>query len=41
MRTKKEFESDVELIVSLKSEDRNCAEAVMLQIQTEGKWNVW
>jgi len=35
------FESDTELFVSLKSEDRNCAEAVMLQLETEGKWNVW
>ncbi len=35
------FESDVELFVSLKPEDRNCAEAVMLQLETEGKWNVW
>jgi len=35
------FEYDIELFVSLKSEDRNCAEAVMLQFETEGKWNVW
>lgn len=35
------FESDTELFVSLKLEDRNCAEAVMLQLGTEGKWNVW
>jgi len=35
------FECDIELFVSLKSEDRNCAEAVMLQFETEGKWNVW
>jgi len=35
------FETETELFVSLKSEDRNCAEAVMLQLETGGKWNVW
>jgi hypothetical protein len=35
------FESDIELLVSLKSEDRNCAEAAMLQLETDGGWNVW
>jgi hypothetical protein len=35
------FESDIELFVSLKSEDRNCAEAAMLQLETDGVWNVW
>jgi hypothetical protein len=35
------FESDAVLIISLKPEDRNCAEAVMLRLETEGKWNVW
>lgn len=35
------FEGGVELLVSLKSEDRNCAEAAMLQLETGGEWNVW
>ncbi len=35
------FEDDIELFVSLKSEDRNCAEAAMLQLEAEEKWNVW
>ncbi|GAA4439067.1 hypothetical protein GCM10023091_20720 [Ravibacter arvi] len=35
------FESDIEFFVSLKSEDRNCVEAVMLQLETDGEWNVW
>jgi hypothetical protein len=35
------FENNIELLVSLKSEDRNCAEAVMLQLETDGSWNVW
>lgn len=35
------FDIDAEIFVSLKSEDRNCAEAVMLQLETEGKWNIW
>jgi len=35
------FDSDTELSVSLKAEDRNCAEAVMLQLEAEGKWNIW
>ena len=35
------FEGDVEVFVSLKLEDRNCVEAVMLQLDTEGKWQIW
>jgi len=35
------FEGDIELLVSLKSEDRNGVEAAMLQLETDGKWNVW
>jgi hypothetical protein len=35
------FENDIEFFVSLKSEDRNCVEAVMLQLETDGEWNVW
>ncbi len=35
------FEDDTELLVSLKSEDRNCVEAVMLQVETNGGWNIW
>ena len=34
------FEGDIELLVSLKSNDRNCAEAAMLQLE-DGNWNVW
>ena len=36
-----QFETSIELIISLKYEDRNCVEAVMLQIQKDGEWNVW
>jgi hypothetical protein len=35
------FEGDIEFLVSLKSEDRNGVEAAMLQLETDGKWNVW
>ncbi|MFO7575028.1 MAG: hypothetical protein R6W67_07705 [Bacteroidales bacterium] len=35
------FESDIELLVSLKSGDRTCVEAAMLQLETDGKWNIW
>ena len=35
------FESDIELFVSLKAEDRNGVEAAMLQLETDGEWNVW
>lgn len=35
------FETDAELFVSLKSEDRNCAEAVMVQLEADGTWNAW
>ena len=36
-----QFESGIELVVSLKLEDRKCAEAVMLQINQEKKWDIW
>lgn len=35
------FEGDIEFFVSLKSEDRNCVEAAMLQLETDGEWNIW
>jgi alpha-galactosidase len=35
------FESDIEIFVSLRAEDRICAEAAMLQIEGGRKWNVW
>lgn len=35
------FERSTELLVSLKPEDRNCAEAVMLQLETNSEWNIW
>lgn len=35
------FENDVELMISLKLEDRSSAEAAMLQLETDGEWNVW
>lgn len=36
-----EFENNIELFVSLKLEDRDSAEAVMLQLEIDGEWNVW
>jgi hypothetical protein len=35
------FESDVFLRISLKPEDRKCAEAVMLQDDNGKQWSVW
>ena len=35
------FEGDVEFFVSLKSEDRNCVEAAMLQLEADDEWNIW
>jgi len=35
------FGSDIELFVSLKSEDRNVVEAAILQLESDGEWNVW
>ena len=35
------FENNIKLFISLNMEDRQCAEAVMLQIEHEGKWVVW
>lgn len=35
------FESDINLFVSLRLEDRNCVEAAMLQIEKDGEWDVW
>ena len=36
-----QFKNNMELIISLKMEDRQCAEAVMLQIEHKGVWEVW
>lgn len=35
------FEGDVFLRISVKSEDRQCAEAVMLQDGNGKQWNMW
>lgn len=35
------FENDTVISVSLKDEDRACAEAAMLQLETTGEWNIW
>jgi hypothetical protein len=35
------FEGDVFLRISIKSEDRQCAEAAMLQDGNGKQWNVW
>lgn len=35
------FENDIELIVSLKQEDRNCVEAAIFQKGEKGEWEVW
>ena len=35
------FEGDIFLRISLKPEDRQCAEAAMLQDGTGKQWNVW
>ena len=38
------FENNAEVTVSLKQEDRECAEAAMLQVMQDGKygeWTVW
>lgn len=40
-KIKIKFESDIEILVSLKSEDRNCAEAALLQLEIDSEWNVW
>ena len=34
------FENDTELIISLNEEDRQCAEAIMIQMH-EGEWEIW
>ena len=35
------FENEVQIFVSLKDEDRECAEAAMLRIETGGIWKIW
>lgn len=35
------FENDIELFVSLKLEDRDCVEAVMLKIEPREAWYIW
>ena len=36
-----QFEDDKEITISLKLEDRVCAEAAMFQIWRDRTWNVW
>jgi len=36
-----QFNNDIELNVSLKSEDRDCVEAAMLRLEPKGEWIVW
>ena len=36
-----QFENNMKLVVSLNLEDRRCAEAAMLQIERDGKWETW
>lgn len=40
-KIKMKFENGIVLSVSLKMEDRVCVEAVILQVESEGEWNVW
>ena len=35
------FEEDMEIIISLKQEDRVCAEAAMIQVDGGQNWEVW
>jgi len=36
-----QFENDMELVISLRTEDRQCAEAAMIQGEQKGKWKIW
>ena len=35
------FEENISLTVSLRLDDRQCAEAVMLQMEQGMEWNIW